>query len=339
MSLLCAGLLAGTAMGYVLQRGQLCFHAMFADAWHRRFLLFRGWALAVVLGAVGLAVVFATPLGQSLNTGLPFRPVANVVGGLLIGWGMAIAQSCVSGLLYKFGAGMAGAVVGILGWIGGEIAVRQVRLPGPTVLPGGDDGTIPGLLGLPRLLVAVLVAAIVAGALWRWRGPAAAQSGATRDGAVRETGPERRPRWQWNRPTLGIALGAVLVVGWMLAAVGGVDFGPSTVGASAGAVASDPNWWLIAFLLESSAAAGSLHAAAPRSSCVARPESATCGCSSAASCGAGGWIAGGCNLGHGLSGMAQLNVSSIVVVICMALGVGHARAMTRPVSGTRTSAG
>ncbi|MDQ3052740.1 MAG: hypothetical protein M3R66_02645 [Actinomycetota bacterium] len=71
---------------------------------------------------------------------------------------MAIAQSCVSGLLYKFGAGMAGAVVGILGWIGGEIAVRQVRLPGPTVLPGGDDGTIPGLLGLPRLLVAVLVA-------------------------------------------------------------------------------------------------------------------------------------------------------------------------------------
>ncbi|CAN5363950.1 hypothetical protein BH24ACT9_BH24ACT9_07020 [soil metagenome] len=38
-------------------------------------------------------------------------------------------------------------------------------------------------------------------------------------------------------------------------------------------------------------------------------------------------------MGHGLSGMAQLNVSSIVVVACMALGVGHARAMTR--SGTR----
>ncbi|MGO8609286.1 YeeE/YedE thiosulfate transporter family protein, partial [Rhizobium johnstonii] len=29
--------------------------------------------------------------------------------------------------------------------------------------------------------------------------------------------------------------------------------------------------------------------------------------------GAGGWIAGGCNLGHGLSGLAQMNVSSIVV--------------------------
>lgn len=46
--------------------------------------------------------------------------------------------------------------------------------------------------------------------------------------------------------------------------------------------------------------------------------------------GAVGWIAGGCNVGHGLSGLAQLNVSSIVAVVCMALGVGHARAMTRP---------
>ena len=65
-----------------------------------------------------------TPLGADLNTGLAFRPVANVVGGLLIGWGMAIAQSCVSGLLFKFGAGMLGGAVGIGGWIAGELAVR-----------------------------------------------------------------------------------------------------------------------------------------------------------------------------------------------------------------------
>ncbi|CAN5364176.1 hypothetical protein BH24ACT9_BH24ACT9_07030 [soil metagenome] len=94
-----AGALAGIGIGYVLQRGQLCFHSMFAGAWRGRFLLLRGWALAVALGAVGLAVVYLTPLGEGLNTDLAFRPVANVIGGLLIGWGMAIAQSCVSGLL------------------------------------------------------------------------------------------------------------------------------------------------------------------------------------------------------------------------------------------------
>jgi len=84
-----AGAAAGIAMGYVLQRGQLCFHAVFAGAWHGRLLLLRGWALAVGLGALGLAVVYLLPVGEGLGTGLAFRPVPNVVGGLLIGWGMA----------------------------------------------------------------------------------------------------------------------------------------------------------------------------------------------------------------------------------------------------------
>lgn len=325
------GALAGITMGYVLQRGQLCFHAMFADALRGWFLLLRGWALAVAIGAVGLAVVFLTPLGQDLSTGLPFRPVANVVGGLLIGCGMAIAQSCVSGLLYKFGAGMAGAAVGILAWIGGELAARRVRLPGPTLLPGGDDATIPGLLGLPRLLVAIVVAAIVVGLLWRWRSPDSARSGATRDGAVSGSEPKPRPEWQWNWPTLGIGLGVVLVLGWVLAAVGGVDFGPSTVGASAGAAAGRPNWWLIAFLLGivigGGIAARSTGAVELRGETRVRYLRLLVG---GFLLGAGGWIAGGCNLGHGLSGMAQLNVSSIAVVICMALGVGLAGAVLRP---------
>ena len=37
-----AGALAGIGMGYVLQRGQLCFNSMFADTWQGRFLLLRG---------------------------------------------------------------------------------------------------------------------------------------------------------------------------------------------------------------------------------------------------------------------------------------------------------
>lgn len=319
-----AGAAAGIAMGYVLQQGQLCFHSMFADAWAGRLLLLRGWALAVALGAVGLAVVYLTPIGADLNTGLAFRPVANVIGGLLIGWGMAVAQSCVSGLLYKFGAGMAGASVGIAGWIGGEIAVRQVRLPGPTVLPGGDDATIPGVLGLPRLLVALVVLALVGGVLWRWR-----SSGRTAS----------RPRWQWNWPMLGTALGVVLMLGWVLASIGGVDFGPSTVGASAGVVAGDPNWWLIAFLFGivggGGIAARRTGAFQLRGETKIRYARLLVG---GFLLGAGGWIAAGCNVGHGLSGMAQLNVSSIVVVICMALGVGHARAMMRPERRSRAGA-
>ncbi|MDQ3735702.1 MAG: YeeE/YedE family protein [Actinomycetota bacterium] len=306
-----AGSVAGIGMGYVLHRGQLCFHAMFAGAWNGRFLLLRGWALAVGVGAVGLALVYLTPIGEDLSTGLPLRPVANIVGGLLFGCGMAVAQSCVSGLFYKFGAGMAGAAVGILGWMGGEIAVRDVRLPGPTLLPGGDAGTIPGILGLPRLVVALLVLAIVAGTLWRWRARA-----------------EQRAPWQWNWLVLGVGLGIVLVVGWILAGIGGVDFGPSTVGASAGVVAGDPNWWLVAFLM--GIVLGGAVAARQTGAFVLRGESKVRYLRLLLGgflLGVGGWIAGGCNLGHGLSGMAQLNVASILVVICMALGVRLAYAV------------
>ena len=49
--------------------------------------------------------------------------------------------------------------------------------------------------------------------------------------------------------------------------------------------------------------------------------------------GAGGWIAGGCNLGHGLSGVSQLSISSLVVVASMAAGVAAART----VIGQRTT--
>ena len=53
--------------------------------------------------------------------------------------------------------------------------------------------------------------------------------------------------------------------------------------------------------------------------------------------GGGGWIAGGCNLGHGLSGAAQLNVSSWVVVAAMAGGVGLTLAVARMIVAARSA--
>lgn len=101
------GALAGVAMGYVLQRGQLCFHSAIRNSLERRFLLARGWALGVALASAGLALLPAAGTDR-LNHGLAFRQVANVVGGLVIGVGMVVARSCVSGLFYKLGSGMLG---------------------------------------------------------------------------------------------------------------------------------------------------------------------------------------------------------------------------------------
>jgi uncharacterized membrane protein YedE/YeeE len=304
------GGLAGLGMGYVLQRAQLCFHATFDGVLRRRFLLARGWLLGVAIAAVGLSALFLTSFGGRLNQGLPFVPAANVAGGLLIGVGMAVASSCVSGLFYKLGAGMLGCVAGLAGWAGGELVARRIVVPGPTVLSGGAGATIPGLIGVPRLVVALVFLAVTVAVLWRWR---------TRE----------RPEhgWQWGWPVTGVALGAVTVAGWVLAGLGHSSFGPSTVGAVASIAAGTPNWWLVAFLV--GIVGGAALAARTAGGYVLRGERPVRYVQLAVGgflLGAGGWIAGGCNLGHGLSGVAQLNVSSWVVVVAIVAGIGATRA-------------
>lgn len=308
------GGLAGLALGFVLQRGQLCFHSTFAGVYGGRWMLVRAWLLGVALASVGLALLFGTPLGDGLDRGLPFTPGANVAGGLLVGIGMVVAASCVSGLFYKLGEGMLGAVVGLAGWAAGELLARALVPPlGPTLLPPGDAATVPGVLGLPRPLVAVVFLAVVCGLLWRTR---------------RRDRPERPGQWAGAR--LGVALGAATVAGWVLASLGGSPFGPSSVGAATSVAVGAPNWWLLAFLL-GIVAGGTVGARVAGQVRVRGEHPVRYGrlATGGALLGAGGWIGGGCNLGHGLSGVAQLNVSSWVVVASIVAGIGLARAVSR----------
>ncbi|MFI5593592.1 YeeE/YedE thiosulfate transporter family protein [Amycolatopsis sp. NPDC051758] len=123
--------------------------------------------------------------------------------------------------------------------------------------------------------------------------------------------------------------------GWaLLAGIGGASFGPSTVGAVAGLAAGEPNWWLTAFLpgtVPGAAIAarltGDLHIRGGRPVRYARLVVG------GFLLGEGGWLAGGCNLGHGLSGVAQLNVSSWVVVAAIIGGIALARATRGVVTG------
>ena len=310
------GLLAGALLGAVLHRGQLCLHAASRGVLEGRPALAQGWVLGVAVGAVGFGLLLLLPGTEELNRGLAFRPVGNVVGGLVTGIGMVVARSCASGLFWKLGAGMTGAAVGLVGWGAGELLARQVDLPGPTVLPGGEDAGLPGLLGLPRLLVAALVLAVVLVLLRR----------------ARPRTPDRP--WQWGRLRTGLLLGLALTVVWGLAALGGSPFGASSVGAVASVADGRPNGWLLASLaglvLGSAFSARSAGAFRLRGETVARLAGLAVG---GTLVGAGGWWAGGCVLGHGLSGATQLNVSSAVVVASIVAGVALAAAVERRLRG------
>ncbi len=197
--------------------------------------------------------------------------------------------------------GLLGALVGLAGWAVGELLARQLVLPGPTVLSGGEEATIPGLLGVPRLVVAVLLLIAVAIALWRRPG---------RESPAHD--------WQWGWPHIGFGLGAAITAGWALAALRRASFGPSSVGAVA-SISGSPNYWLITFLL--GIVAGGTLSARTAGGLWLRGEQPVRYLQLAAGgllLGAGGWIAGGCNLGRtGSPGVARLNVSSFVVVAAM----------------------
>lgn len=314
--LIITGAIAGVAVGYVFQRSDLCFHSAWRGLLDGQFHLFKIWILGVALASVGLSVVYAGDW-WTLNEGLGFRPQGNILGGVVIGVGMVVASSCTSGLFYKLGSGMLGAGLGLVAWFAGDVAASRLLVGrdgswdlrgSVTDLDGGP--TIPDVLGVDRAIVSAAFLGVVVAVLVRSRRKTATGS-----------------QWSWVRG--GIALGAVTVGAWVLAGVGGASFGPSTVGAPASLVNGGAvNTWLVSFL--AAIIIGALLAAWRSRTLHVRGEEMGRYAQLAvggALLGIGGQIGGGCNLGHGLSGAAQLNVSSWVVVASIIAGIAVARAV------------
>jgi uncharacterized protein len=212
--------------------------------------------------------------------------VTGAAAGLGIGYVLQRGQLC---LLSMFASALARRTLLPHGWLlGVAVASVGLSLPGPSTCPGpgrdprrGDRRAAAGTVGP--------VPGPGGGTLWRW-----------------PTAERPAEPWQRTAPRLGVALGLGTIAGWVLAKAGGSRFGPSTVGASASVASGSPNWWLIAFLL---AIAGAAIAARTAGGWQLRAETPVRYARLAAGgflLGAGGWIAGGCNLGHGLSGAALL---------------------------------
>jgi uncharacterized protein len=314
-------LLAGGAFGFVVSRGGFCFHS----TW--RGLLAHPPSLDLVRAYVLLLVV-ATPVVQLLEiTGTisPFVPPlawkANLVGGAIFGVGMVLASSCVTGLFYKLGEGMLGAVVGLAAWAVGDIVTYRGFLSGlrddlnaDPITRTGSAVTVGNLGGAGEVLATVaVIAAGVATIVWLVRSPRT----------------DRRPLWAW--PLLGVATAAVIVGGWVLAAADDQDYPFGTSGVPtrvwAAIVDSDTagSWWipisLGALTLGGAAAATFSGTRWVRGETFARFAQLAGG---GFVMGVGAAIAGGCNLGHAMVGVPLLSVGSIVSTLAMIAGVALA---------------
>lgn len=309
-------ILTGLGLGYIIERGDFCFHSTLRG-------LFRRPRQLDLLRAYLLAMLIAVPLVYGLiSLGLiepwipPFAWPANLVGGVIFGIGMVVAASCITGLFYKLGHGMLGTLVGLVAWAVGDIItyrgplspLREALNSAQIMTVDGQSGTVLNLFGPVGALLVGLLGLLVAG--WLWRSP-------------------RTPRdqyWGWGR--LGLAVGLFTGLAWLLARAGGSNYTFGTSGVPTGILVAlteggqGGSVWIPVALV--SLIPGAFLAAVISKTLWIRGESTRRYVELAAGgllMGIGAGIAGGCNLGHALVGVPLLSMGSITTTVSMAIGV------------------
>jgi len=166
--------IAGVALGFVLQRGDFCFHS----TWRRVLSAPRDGAL---VRAYLTMLVVSTPIVQlliSLDVVDPFIPPlawrAVIPGGLVFGVGMVVASTCVSGMFYKLGSGMLGMVVALVSWAIGDVLTYRGPLSGlrdrlnenPVTVTVDDSpgqvATVTSAFGTVGVVAVVVVGVLIA---------------------------------------------------------------------------------------------------------------------------------------------------------------------------------
>jgi len=168
MSVLLSGLTVGILFGFALQRGRFCMNSAIRDT-----ILFNDTTLlkavltAVLVGMFGFSSMAA--LGWIKISPTPFFWGANLVGGFIFGMGMVLAGGCASGITYRVGEGMLGALSALIGLaisatltaIGFLKPVKDYLQSSTKVMVGEANPTLANVLVLPHFSVALAVILLV----------------------------------------------------------------------------------------------------------------------------------------------------------------------------------
>lgn len=314
MTVVLMGALVGLAFGYALQRGRFCVNTAFRDVFVlRNSRLLRAWALAVIVQLIGVQIVLA--LGWFSPDVPPLWWPANIVGGLLFGMGMVLAGGCASGTCYRVGEGMLGSFVALLGFGLMTVFVDQGALhPLQEVLrtPLGLGESAPALTlsGLVELPSWVIAGALSLGVL-TW--------------IARERRISARRGWPWL--ATGLAIGAVALVAWLSSSATGRYYGLSVTGPIRSlfqyVLTGDGrflDWgsYMLLGLIAGAALGGWLYG--ERKLRVPQPGRLLQSLGGGLLMGFGAQVAGGCNIGHSLTGLAVLSGASVLTTVAIVLG-------------------
>lgn len=211
------GFMIGAALGFVARRGRFCTLGAIEDAVYagdgRRL---RAWALAIAVAITGthlLAAFTSFDLLQSIHVGTRLDWVGAIVGGLLFGLGMALVGTCGFGALLRLGGGdlkglFAFLIIAITAYMAmrGLTGLVRVRLIDPLALdlsprPSQTLGALAGLSESGQRVLAAIAAGLLASLAFA------------------------SPAFRSSRRMIatGVAIGALIVLGWWATGVVGQD--------------------------------------------------------------------------------------------------------------------
>lgn len=210
------GLVLGTALGIVMQRGRFCVTGMLRDiSLAHTWRPFTALLIVIAIHAVGIAGLTTAGIIQPEYDLFP--PYAVIVGGFLFGIGIVLAGGCASGTWYRSGEGLVGSWFALLFYGLSAAAMKTGALAGlNSWLRSKTVGltTVHGSLGISVWWLAIPFAAFAAGlAAYFLRSestPVSLQSG-------------------WKKPlhlyTAGVLVGLLGVIAWPLSAATGRNDG------------------------------------------------------------------------------------------------------------------
>ncbi len=171
-----SGLFIGAAFGFVLQRGRFCMNSAYREVLFGDYTLFRAYLLAVVITMIGANLIEDLGWLRHVDkTGMAigelerqtFVPWANIIGGYIFGMGIVLAGGCGSGIVYRIGEGNLVYVVAVFSFFFGISATKfgtlkplydlllSVRWP-----KEGPAPTLYGMLGVNKWVVIAPISAL-----------------------------------------------------------------------------------------------------------------------------------------------------------------------------------
>jgi len=323
------GLIIGIIFGFVMQRGRFCMNSAIRDtALLQDYTLLKSVGVAILVEMVGFAIMSAAGI-ITINP-KPLFWGANLVGSFIFGVGMVIAGGCASGITYRVGEGMMGALAAVIGLATtGTLAAMGFLKPikdslqTSTIIKTADDAnlTLANILGVPYWILALIIA-IVAGVIWYLM----ARKNEDNDLITDTSLPFFKRPWNWL--VTGIGIGIVGIISFPISAAAGRNY---PLGITAGwiqwvkvvilRVEGQAVNWIAAMVL--GIVIGALIAALLSGEFKFRfPKWDMIGQAFLGGLimGFGAVTSGGCNVTHILSGIPQLSIGSFVAAIAIALG-------------------